>query len=69
MYNILKYIIRVNMRKKVGRPKVSIDIKKTMSISINLSVEEKKQLENKANENGLSLSSFIRYFLKQNNVI
>jgi hypothetical protein len=56
-------------KQKVGRPKVSEEIKKSMSISINLSIEEKQELENKANKMGLSLSSFIRFYLKQNEII
>jgi hypothetical protein len=54
---------------KAGRPKLSEDIKKSMPISINLSFEEKEKLENQARKKGLSLSSFIRCYLKDNEII
>lgn len=69
---IIQYKITWNhMEKKlnIGRPKLSKGIKKSVSVSINLSGNEKKQLEKLANKSGLSLSSCIRFYLKQNNVI
>jgi macrodomain Ter protein organizer (MatP/YcbG family) len=54
---------------KAGRPKLSEEIKKSMPISINLSFEEKEKLENQARKKGLSLSSFIRFYLKDNEII
>ncbi|MCT7530949.1 plasmid mobilization protein [Aliarcobacter cryaerophilus] len=54
---------------KSGRPKLSEDIKKSMPISINLSLKEKEKLENQARKKGLSLSSFIRCYLKDSEII
>ncbi len=54
---------------KSGRPKLSEDIKKSMPISINLSLQEREKLENPARKKGLSLSSFIRCYLKDSEII
>ena len=40
-----------------------------MPISINLSLKEKEKLENQARKKGLSLSSFIRCYLKDSEII
>ena len=59
----------VMSKQKPGRPPLNAKVKKTAAISINLSEEEKRKIEDEADKLGVSLSTFIRLNLKSSNLI
>ena len=46
-------------RKKMGRPQKPLDKKQSVPVTVNMTVAQKKQLDNDAKAAGLSLSAFL----------